>query len=319
MFEEKVETPPDSSPVTVIDPDDQPMWSSTRVVAPSPSSTIIQLPIYNNFVIKGTITMWKEMREAFVSRYFSPVKFKRLLSEIHNFHQLAHETFFTLLGLNWYSDDPTQGILDTRGIFLYNTPNEAFKILKDKVLLILDFLKSSQNNPKPKTIVFAGGSNIVSYHKILMEKFEDLAKIIDSEFLKTREELKEMRDGRINNEENHALQIFMSNDTPMCDPLEANYVQGYHGGYHDRKPRNTYSFLNHNLNYDYPKKNSHPSRYFKISKTLTEEKMREWMARQMEASEHMKNQVVELECQINQGLRRHQAIIQNMERRFEPL
>ncbi|GKD97263.1 hypothetical protein Tco_1381160 [Tanacetum coccineum] len=29
-------------------------------------------------------------------------------------------------------DDPTQGILDAGGIFLYNTPNEAFKILEDK-------------------------------------------------------------------------------------------------------------------------------------------------------------------------------------------
>ncbi|GKB86784.1 hypothetical protein Tco_0959056 [Tanacetum coccineum] len=29
-------------------------------------------------------------------------------------------------------DDPTQRILDAGGMFLYNTPNEAFKILKDK-------------------------------------------------------------------------------------------------------------------------------------------------------------------------------------------
>lgn len=30
IFEEKVETQPDSPTLTVIDPDDQPMWSSTR-------------------------------------------------------------------------------------------------------------------------------------------------------------------------------------------------------------------------------------------------------------------------------------------------
>ncbi|GJT37243.1 hypothetical protein Tco_0937108 [Tanacetum coccineum] len=34
----------------------------------------------------------------------------------------------------------------------------------------------------------------------------------------------------------------------------------------------------------------HPSRYFKLPKTSMEEMMREWMARQMEANEHMKNQ-----------------------------
>ncbi|GJX25704.1 hypothetical protein Tco_0232000 [Tanacetum coccineum] len=54
MFEEKVKTPPDSPPVTVIDLDDQPMWSNTRTVAPTPGSSIIQRPISNNFFIKRT-------------------------------------------------------------------------------------------------------------------------------------------------------------------------------------------------------------------------------------------------------------------------
>ncbi|GJV16712.1 reverse transcriptase domain-containing protein [Tanacetum coccineum] len=50
----KVETPHDSPLVTVINPDDQPIWSSTRTVVPTPSSAIIQLPIPNIFFIKGT-------------------------------------------------------------------------------------------------------------------------------------------------------------------------------------------------------------------------------------------------------------------------
>ncbi|GKA58825.1 hypothetical protein Tco_0758138 [Tanacetum coccineum] len=88
-------------------------------------------------------------------------------------------------------DNPTQEILDTRGIFLYNTPNEAFKMLEDKVLLKLNFSDESQN-PKPKTVVSAGGININPDHTILMEKFEALATKIDSEFLIIRKELKEM-------------------------------------------------------------------------------------------------------------------------------
>nr|GFB16061.1 reverse transcriptase domain-containing protein [Tanacetum cinerariifolium] len=130
------------------------MWSSTRTVALTPSSAIIQHPISTNFRVKGTymqmirdnqfdgrirsnphrhiadfleisslfqyggnqeeavmlrtfhvslseesktwlnefnegtITSWNEMREAFISRYFSPLKFKRLLNDIHSFHQL---------------------------------------------------------------------------------------------------------------------------------------------------------------------------------------------------------------------------------------
>ncbi|GJU22187.1 hypothetical protein Tco_1155529 [Tanacetum coccineum] len=117
-------------------------------------------------------------------------------------------------------DGATQGILGAGGIFLYNTPNEAFKILEDKVLLKLDFSGKSQNNPKPKTVVFSGGNNINPDHSILMDKFKALAIKIDSEFVKIRKELKKMRDGR---RDNDASEIYMSDDTPMCEPMEANY------------------------------------------------------------------------------------------------
>ncbi|GJW09603.1 hypothetical protein Tco_1575430 [Tanacetum coccineum] len=54
LLMEKFKTPPDSPPVIVIDPDDRPMWSSTRTIALTPSSTIVQLPVSDNFHIKGT-------------------------------------------------------------------------------------------------------------------------------------------------------------------------------------------------------------------------------------------------------------------------
>ncbi|GJY48801.1 reverse transcriptase domain-containing protein [Tanacetum coccineum] len=270
---------------------------------------------------EGTITSWNEMREAFISRYVSPAKFKQLLNEIQSFHQLTHETLVqawlrmkemlrtcyghgltkgTIIQIFYHGlDDPTQGILDTGGIFLYKTPNKAFKILDDKVLLKLDFLDDSQNSPKPKIVVSAGGNNTNSDHAILMEKFEALATKIDYEFLKIRKELKEMRDGR---RDNHTSQIYMKDNTPMCDLVEANYVQGYHRGYHDQNSRNLYPNHNpnHNLNCNYHRyqprnKIPHPSRYFELSKTSPEEMMREWMTRQIEANERMKDQVVELE------------------------
>ncbi|GKF08242.1 reverse transcriptase domain-containing protein [Tanacetum coccineum] len=225
----KFETPPDSPPIIVIDPNDQPMWSSTRTVAPTPSSAIVQFPISDNFVSRtwlnelneGTITSWNEMREAFISRYFSLAKFKRLLNDIHNFHQLGNETLVeawihlkemfricyghgltkgTIVHIFYHGlDGPTQGILDARGIFLYNTPNEAFQILQDKVHLKLDF--SGEFQISPKTVVSACGSNIDSYHAMLLEKFEDLVTKIDFEFPIIKKELKEMRDGR---RDNHA-------------------------------------------------------------------------------------------------------------------
>nr|GEV35068.1 RNA-directed DNA polymerase, eukaryota, reverse transcriptase zinc-binding domain protein [Tanacetum cinerariifolium] len=41
--------------ITIIDPDDQPMWSSTRTVASTPSSAIIQPTLPNNLCIKGAL------------------------------------------------------------------------------------------------------------------------------------------------------------------------------------------------------------------------------------------------------------------------
>ncbi|GJW09602.1 hypothetical protein Tco_1575429 [Tanacetum coccineum] len=184
-------------------------------------------------------------------------------------------------------DNPTQRVLNARGIFLYNTPNKVFQILEDKVLLKFDFSDDSQINPKLKIVFSTDRSNINPDHAILMEKFEALATKIDCEFLIIRKELKEMRDDR---RDNHASQIYMKVDTPMCEPLEANYVQGYHGGYHDRKPIDSYSYPNPNSNYSPQNKMPHTSRYFKLPKTLTKEMMREMMTRKMEANERMEDQ-----------------------------
>ncbi|GJR15318.1 hypothetical protein Tco_0797970 [Tanacetum coccineum] len=102
----KFETPPDSPPVIVIDSDDQPMRSSTRTVAPTPSSSIIQLPISNNFHIKA----WLRLKEMLRTCYGHGLT-KGAIIQIF-YHGL---------------DDPTQEILDAGGIFLYNTLDEAFK------------------------------------------------------------------------------------------------------------------------------------------------------------------------------------------------
>nr|GEZ30681.1 reverse transcriptase domain-containing protein [Tanacetum cinerariifolium] len=115
------------------------------------------------------------MREAFICRYYSPAKFRRLLNETHSFHQLGNETLVeawiclkemlhicyghgltkgTIVHIFYHGlDGPTQGILDAGGIFLYNTPDEAFQILEDKVLLKLDL--SGEFQISPKTVVSA--------------------------------------------------------------------------------------------------------------------------------------------------------------------
>nr|GEX95072.1 hypothetical protein [Tanacetum cinerariifolium] len=308
------------------------MWSSTRTVAPTPSYIVVQIPIPKTIFVKeeavklrtfpfslsgeakiwlnelneGKITSWNEMIEAFISRYFSLAKFQHLLNKIHSFNPRDNESLIdawlrmksmlrnfyghgltkgTIIQIFYHGlDDPTQGILDAKGIFLHNTPNEAFKILEEK----------SSHKPEPETVVSTGGSNIDVGH----EKID-----------------REIR----NDEGKHTSDYYLKDDTPMCEPHEVNYVQGYHEGYHDRNSKPPYS--NPNCNYPrYRSQNRMPDpSYFKIPKTVMEEMMREWLARKTEENERMKNQVVEFECKIKQGLRNRQAIIKNLKKQFEYL
>ncbi|GKD72238.1 reverse transcriptase domain-containing protein [Tanacetum coccineum] len=101
--------------------DDEPMWASDRVVAPTPGSAITILKTANEFAIKetpnkaarqmmfplpltkeaktwldelneGTIKTWDELRTAFISRFFPPTLFDRLLREIRAFSQHENES-----------------------------------------------------------------------------------------------------------------------------------------------------------------------------------------------------------------------------------
>ncbi|GJZ91621.1 reverse transcriptase domain-containing protein [Tanacetum coccineum] len=97
---------------------------------------------------EGTIETWDELRTAFISRFFSPALFDRLLGEIRAFSQHENESLTDawLLGC----------------IFLYKTPNQAYQLLEDKVLLKLDWAKNKKTKSSlKKTIAFAdeGSSN----------------------------------------------------------------------------------------------------------------------------------------------------------------
>ncbi|GJY41088.1 hypothetical protein Tco_0428358 [Tanacetum coccineum] len=124
--------------------------------------------IWLNELNEGTFTSWNEMREAFISRYFSLAKFKHLLK-----HSKLHQLEFIITGEESSSS---------------NTPNEALQI---------STTKSSQ-------------TDFLRNLKISLQNY-------DSEFLIIRKELKEMQDGH---KDNHASQIYMKDDTPMCEPRD---------------------------------------------------------------------------------------------------
>ncbi|GJU04896.1 reverse transcriptase domain-containing protein [Tanacetum coccineum] len=104
-----------------------------------------------NELNEESITLWEQMRRAFINRFFPPSLLNRLLLEIGN--------------------EPTQEILDETagGIFLCKTPNQAFQYLENKVLFKLDWSIKSQNEHHRKSVAFADGSNSNDDNYRLME------------------------------------------------------------------------------------------------------------------------------------------------------
>ncbi|GKB65035.1 reverse transcriptase domain-containing protein [Tanacetum coccineum] len=111
---------------------------------------------------EGTIESWDELRTDFIIRFFPPTLFDRLLREIQEFSQHEHKTLTDAwlpmkdMLRNCHSHNLTKGNIikifyhdlnettqealnaAAGGIFLYKTPNQAYQLLKDKVLLKLD-------------------------------------------------------------------------------------------------------------------------------------------------------------------------------------
>nr|GEV06493.1 reverse transcriptase domain-containing protein [Tanacetum cinerariifolium] len=159
------------------------------------------------------------------------LRMKELLHSFHR-HGLGRGTIIQIFyhGL----DDATQAILDDKGIFLYKTPNEAYRLLKDRLLLKLDWSKDIKSKPLRKTIAFAEGTD----NSKLMEKIEALTTKIDSQFKEIKGEIKEMRDGC--NNCGGPQPSSECDDKPMGGPEEeANYVYGgYRGNYYGRNFKN---------------------------------------------------------------------------------
>ncbi|GJS64351.1 reverse transcriptase domain-containing protein [Tanacetum coccineum] len=166
--------------------DDEPMWAADCVVTSTPSSAITIPETANEFAIKGTIETWDELRTAFISRFFPPALFDRLLGEIRAFSQHENESLTAawlcmkemlqnchghnlskgnIIKIFYHGlSEVTQEVLNATagGIFLYKTPNQAYQLLEDKVLLKLDWAKNKKTKLSlKKTVAFAveGSSN----------------------------------------------------------------------------------------------------------------------------------------------------------------
>ncbi|GJW09197.1 hypothetical protein Tco_1571620 [Tanacetum coccineum] len=119
--------------------DNEPMWAADHVVALTPGSAITIPKTAKEFAIKGN---------ALKLCQWSTILSKGNIIKIfyHGLNKITQEVLNAAAG----------------GIFLYKTPNQAYQLLKDKVLLKLDWAKNQKTKSSLKKIVaFAdeGSSN----------------------------------------------------------------------------------------------------------------------------------------------------------------
>ncbi|GKB83550.1 reverse transcriptase domain-containing protein [Tanacetum coccineum] len=156
---------------------------------------------------KGTIETYDELRTAFISRLFPLALFDRLLREIRSFSQHENESLTdawlrmkemlrnchghnlskgNIIKIFYHGlNEITQEVLNAAagGIFLYKTPNQAYQLLEDKVLLKLDWAKNQKTKSSlKKTIAFAAkGSNNSDTNKI-MARMDSMTMKMDSQY-----------------------------------------------------------------------------------------------------------------------------------------
>ncbi|GJZ02161.1 reverse transcriptase domain-containing protein [Tanacetum coccineum] len=256
--------------------DDEPMWAVDRVVALTPGSVITIPETANEFTIKGnhftsarelkavrlmmfplsltgeaktwldelnegTIKTWDELRTTFISRFFPPALFDRLLGEIRAFSQHENETLTeawlrmkemlrnchghnlskgNIIKIFYHGlNETTQEVLNAAagGIFLYKTPNQAYQLLEDKVLLKLDWDKNQKTKSSlKKNVAFADeGSSNFDTDKIMAQ--------MDAMTMKMDAQYKEFQSRSKQPNLDHN-----DDNKPMSHEEEAKFMQTFH-------------------------------------------------------------------------------------------
>ncbi|GJT67805.1 reverse transcriptase domain-containing protein [Tanacetum coccineum] len=157
--------------------DDEPMWVADHVVALTPGSAITIPETANEFAIKalfdrllGEIRAFSQHENESLTDAW--LRMKEMLRNCHG-HNLSKGNIIKIFyhGLS----EITQEVLNAAagGIFLYKTPNQAYQLLEDKVLLKLDWAKNQKTKSSlKKTVAFANkGSSNCDTDKIMARMY----------------------------------------------------------------------------------------------------------------------------------------------------
>nr|GEV88259.1 hypothetical protein [Tanacetum cinerariifolium] len=170
--------------------DDEPMWAADRVVTPTSGFAIIIPETANEFAIKGNI----------IKIFY------------HGLSEITQEVLNAI-------------VVD---IFLYKTPNQAYQLLEDKVLLNLDWAKNQKTKSSlKKTVAFADEGSSNSNTDKIIARMDAMTIKIDAQYKELQSRTKQ------------STPDLDDDDMPMSREEEAKFMQTFHknhfyNDYHNR-------------------------------------------------------------------------------------
>ncbi|GJU27223.1 reverse transcriptase domain-containing protein, partial [Tanacetum coccineum] len=238
---------------------------------------------------EGTIETWDELQTAFISRFFPPALFDRLLGEIRAFSQHENES------------------LTDAWLRMKEMLRNSYQLLEDKVLLKFDWAKNQKAKTYLKKIIaFADeGSSNSNTDKIMAR--------MDAMTLKMDAQYKELQ--------NHAKKTKPDeDDIPISREEEAKFMQTF------RKTRFYNDYRDRDSNRDNWRSNERSSYNRDNYRSSTDDKpydlqkqFNDFMKSQQSTNAFVKETFMDLKTQLETVAKNHQASIQNLETKFDRL
>ncbi|GJW92727.1 hypothetical protein Tco_0170280 [Tanacetum coccineum] len=305
--------------------DDEPMWAADHVLALTPSSVITIPETANEFAIKGNhLTLVKGNQfdgRTKTDPHKHILEFLRIydMFKYKDTENVAVRLMMFPLSLTGevktWLDELNEGTIETwdelrtafispGGIFLYKTPNQAYQLLEDKVLLKLDWAKNQKTKPSlKKTIAFADEGSSNSNTDKIMARMDAMTLKMDAQYKELQAYAKKTKPD------------LDEDNIPMSREEEAKFMQTFcktrfYNDYRDRDSNRDNWRLNKRSsdNRDNYRSNTDDKPYD------LQKQFNDFMKSQQSTNVFVKETFMDLIVAKN-----HQASIQNLETKFDRL
>ncbi|GJS69645.1 reverse transcriptase domain-containing protein [Tanacetum coccineum] len=205
----------------------------------------------------------------------------------------------------------TQEVLNAvaGGIFLYKTPNQAYQLLEDKVLLNLDWAKNQKTKSTfKKTVVFADRGSSNSDTDKIMARMDAMTLKMDAQYKELQSKAKKTKPD------------LDEDDIPMSREEEVKFMQTF------RKTRFYNDYQDRDSNRDNWRSNKRSSYNRDNYRSNTDDKpydlqkqFNDFMKSQQTTNAFVKETFMDLKTQLEFVAKNHQASIQNLKTKFDRL